>query len=202
MFGGSQLGIAPLIQTVATIASGCGSTGWVYAVLSGHNWAVGLFPVEAQREVFSDPDALVASIVRLGGKAPKQVADGYLFEGAAGKFCSGIEHAKWIMVGASVADASTAPEPRYFLIPKSEIEIVDDWYTAGLRGTRSCSLRIKHAFVPDHRSVSIAEIAPGTAPGIKFHDSPSIGRRFRKSCRCRWPAFRLASRARLCIFMR
>jgi 3-hydroxy-9,10-secoandrosta-1,3,5(10)-triene-9,17-dione monooxygenase len=82
MFGGSQLGISPLIQTVATIASGCGSTGWVYAVLSGHNWAVGLFPVEAQREVFSDPDALVASIVRLGGEAPKQVADGYLFEGA------------------------------------------------------------------------------------------------------------------------
>ena len=31
MFGGSQLGISPLIQTVATIASGCGSTGWVYA---------------------------------------------------------------------------------------------------------------------------------------------------------------------------
>ena len=26
MFGGSQLGISPLIQTVATIASGCGST--------------------------------------------------------------------------------------------------------------------------------------------------------------------------------
>jgi alkylation response protein AidB-like acyl-CoA dehydrogenase len=172
MFGGSQLGISPLIQTVATIASGCGSTGWVYAVLSGHNWAVGLFPVEAQREVFSDPDALVASIVRLGGEAPKQVADGYLFEGAAGKFCSGIEHAKWIMAGASVANPLTAPEPRYFLIPKSEVEVVDDWYTAGLRGTRSSSLRIKPAFVPGHRSVSISEIAMGIAPGIKFHDSP------------------------------
>jgi 3-hydroxy-9,10-secoandrosta-1,3,5(10)-triene-9,17-dione monooxygenase len=48
-FGGSQLGISPLIQTVAAIAKGCGSTGWVYAVLSGHNWAVGLFPIEAQR---------------------------------------------------------------------------------------------------------------------------------------------------------
>ena len=104
MFGGSQLGIAPLVETVATIASGCGSTGWVYAVLSGHNWVVSLFPIEAQREVFSDPNALVASIVRLGGNAPKKVTDGYLFEGAAGKFCSGIEHAKWIMVGASASE--------------------------------------------------------------------------------------------------
>src|SRR5262245_11927547 len=80
MFGGSQLGIAPLVRAVAAIASGCGSTGWVYAVLSGHNWAVGLFPVEAQREVYSDPDALIASIVRLGGNA-KPVSDGFRSEG-------------------------------------------------------------------------------------------------------------------------
>jgi len=172
MFGGSQLGISPLIQTVATIASGCGSTGWVYAVLSGHNWAVGLFPIEAQREVLSDPDALVASIVRLGGNAPKHVTEGYVFEGAAGKFCSGIDHAKWIMAGATVKNQSNVAEPRYFLIPKSDVEIVDDWYTAGLRGTRSSSLRIRRAFIPEHRSVSIPEIADGTAPGIKFHDSP------------------------------
>src|SRR5215467_5441055 len=112
-FGGSQLGIAPLIEAVAAIASGCGSTGWVYAVLSGHNWAVGLFPAEAQREVYSDPDALVASIVRLGGNA-RPVADGYLFENAVGKFCSGIEHAKWVMVGSSVVRNSESPEPRYF----------------------------------------------------------------------------------------
>ena len=172
MFGGSQLGISPLIQTVATIASGCGSTGWVYAVLSGHNWAVGLFPIEAQREVFSNPDALVASIVRLGGAAPKKVADGYLFEGAAGKFCSGIEHAKWIMAGAGVANPSGVPEPRYFLIPKSDVKVVDDWFTAGLRGTRSSSLRVRRAFVPAHRSVSISDIASGTAPGTRLHDSP------------------------------
>jgi alkylation response protein AidB-like acyl-CoA dehydrogenase len=171
-FGGSQLGIGALIRSVAAIASGCGSTGWVYAVLAGHNWAVGLFPAEAQREVFSDPDALVASIVRLGGKPPTKVAGGYLFEDAVGKFCSGIEHAQWVMVGAGVADGAGAPEARYFLIPKSEIEIIDDWFTAGLRGTRSCSIKIARALVPEHRSVSIPEIAAGAAPGIRLHNSP------------------------------
>jgi alkylation response protein AidB-like acyl-CoA dehydrogenase len=172
MFGGSQLGIAPLVETVAVIASGCGSTGWVYAVLAGHNWAVGLFPAEAQREIYSDPDALVASIVRLGGNPPQRVEGGYLFEGAVGKYCSGIEHAKWIMVGAEAADASGHAESRYFLVPKSEVEVVDDWFTAGLRGTRSASLKIKRSFVPEHRSVSIQEIARGTAPGIRLHASP------------------------------
>jgi 3-hydroxy-9,10-secoandrosta-1,3,5(10)-triene-9,17-dione monooxygenase len=172
MFGGSQLGIGPLIETVAVIASGCGSTGWVYAVLSGHNWIVSLFPVEAQREVFGDPDALVASIVRLGGNPPKRVEGGYLFEDAVGKYCSGVEHAKWVMVGAEATDPFGAPEPRYFLIPKSDIEVIDDWFTAGLRGTRSASLKIKRSLVPEHRSVSIPEIAGGVAPGIKLHDSP------------------------------
>jgi 3-hydroxy-9,10-secoandrosta-1,3,5(10)-triene-9,17-dione monooxygenase len=170
-FGGSQLGIAPLVEAVAAIASGCGSTGWVYAVLSGHNWAVGLFPEEAQREVFSDPDALVASIVRLGGNPPQKVSGGYLLEDAAGKFCSGIEHAKWIMVGVGVKDGGAPPEPRYLLIPKSEIEVIDDWFTAGLRGTRSNSLKIRKAFVPEHRSVSISDIARGAAPGIALHNS-------------------------------
>jgi alkylation response protein AidB-like acyl-CoA dehydrogenase len=171
-FGGSQLGIAPLIESVAAIASGCGSTGWVYAVLSGHNWAVGLFPEQAQTEVFSDPDALVASIVRLGGNPPKKVSGGFIFEDAVGKFCSGIEHAKWVMVGAGVKDGEGTPEPRYFLIPKTEIEVIDDWFTAGLRGTRSCSLKIERAFVPEHRSVSIPEITRGTAPGMTLHNSP------------------------------
>lgn len=172
MFGGSQLGISPLVQCVATIASGCGSTGWVYGVLSGHNWAVALFPEEAQREVFSNCNSLVASVVRLGGNAPRKVEGGYLFEDAAGKFCSGIEHASWIMVGASVPNGSQISEPRYFLIPKSEIEVIDDWHTTGLRGTGSNSLKIKRSFVPEHRSVSIPEIVRGEAPGIKLHDSP------------------------------
>lgn len=171
-FGGSQLGIAPLIRTVAAIAAGCGSTGWVYAVLTGHNWMVSLFPAEAQQEVFSDPDALVASVVRLGGKRPTRVDGGYLIEDAVGSFCSGIVHAKWVVLGTAVACESGTVEPQYHLIPKSEVEVIDDWFTAGLRGTRSCSFKVKRSFVPEHRVVSIPDIAAGKAPGILLHDSP------------------------------
>jgi alkylation response protein AidB-like acyl-CoA dehydrogenase len=172
VFGGSQLGIAPLLETVATIATGCGSTGWVYAVLTGHNWLVSHFPAEAQREIFSDPNALVASVVRLGGNRPKRVTDGFVFEDASGHFCSGIEHAQWIAVGTASVDPSGALEPRYFLIPRAEVEVIDDWFTAGLRGTRSCSLKVKRSFVPVHRSVSIPELAAGTTPGATFHNCP------------------------------
>jgi alkylation response protein AidB-like acyl-CoA dehydrogenase len=171
VFGGSQLGFAALIETAAEIAAGCGSTGWVYAVLAGHNWMLSLFPPETQREVFADPNALIASVVRLGGKPPRRVAGGYLFEGAAGKYCSGIDHAAWVLAGASLDNGNGSPEARYFLLPKSDLEIVDDWFTVGLRGTGSHSLRIARAFVPENRSCSVAEMTTGTAPGTLFHDA-------------------------------
>lgn len=170
-FGGSQLGIAALVDVVAEIASGCASTGWVYGVLAGHNWILSLFPEEAQREVFGDPDSLVASIVHLKA-APRRDGDGFVIENAHGKFCSGVSHANWVMVGAGVVNESGPPEARYFLVPKSEIEIIDDWRTAGLRATGSYSLKIKKAFVPAYRSAAIADMARGTAPGIAYHNSP------------------------------
>jgi alkylation response protein AidB-like acyl-CoA dehydrogenase len=173
IFGGSQLGVAALVETVAEIASGCGSTGWVYGVMAGHAWMLSLFPPEAQREVFPDADALIASVVRLGGHPPRRVAGGYLFEGAAGRFCSGIDHAAWVMVGAAVDSGDGSPQSRYFMLPKSEIEIVDDWRAVGLCGTGSHSLRIERALVPDYRSCAIAEMTAGTAPGILFHDASS-----------------------------
>lgn len=170
-FGGSQLGIAALVDVVAEIAAGCGSTGWVYGVLAGHNWILSLFPAEAQREIFGDPDSLVASIVHLKA-TPRRDEGGFVIENAYGKFCSGISHANWVMVGAGVASVSGPPEARYFLIPKSEIEVIDDWYTAGLRATGSYSLKIKKTFVPAYRSAAIADMARGTAPGVAYHNVP------------------------------
>jgi alkylation response protein AidB-like acyl-CoA dehydrogenase len=172
LFGGSQLGLAALVETVAEIASGCGSTGWIYGVLAGHNWMVSLFPVAAQREVFGDEDSLVASVVRLGGERPTRVAGGYLIRDAVGKFCSGIDYATWIILGVGVASGDAAPEARYLLVRKDAVEVVDDWFTSGLRGTGSRSLRIREAFVPEHRSVAIADMARGVAPGSLYHDVP------------------------------
>lgn len=179
-FGGSQLGFGALVETAAIIASGCGSTGWIYGVLAGHNWMVSLFPEEAQREVFGSPDSLVASVVRFGGNRPARVPGGYRIQGGAGKFCSGIDHADWVMLGVGV-ETGGVPEARYLLVPKAEVEVVDDWFTSGLRGTGSRSLRVRDAFVPEHRSVAIADMARGTAPGALYHDAAQFRAPFPQS---------------------
>ena len=170
-FGGSELGMDATLEATIEIAAACGSTGWVYGVLAGHTWLTTKFPVAAQEEVFANPHVLIASLIRLGGSAPERVAGGYAWRGAKGKFCSGIDHAHWVLAGGVVREADGSDVQRYFLLPRSEIEIVDDWYTAGLRGTGSKSIVVRDAFIPEHRSVTFAAMLDGTAPGGEIHGS-------------------------------
>jgi alkylation response protein AidB-like acyl-CoA dehydrogenase len=172
-FGGSQLGFGAMVEITAEIAAVCGSTGWVYGVLTGHNWMLGLFSAEAQAEVFGDSAALTASVFRLGG-VTTPVDGGYRLVGGEGRFCSGIDHSSWVIVGASAPRPDGPPQPLFLLIPISDVEIVDDWFTAGMRGTGSRSIRIADAFVPAHRAIAVADMAVGKTPGALHHnDSPA-----------------------------
>src|SRR5262244_4471317 len=59
-YGGLEHGFDVFAQVVAAIASGCGSTGWVYALLASHQWLIACFSKAAQDEVWEDYNALAA----------------------------------------------------------------------------------------------------------------------------------------------
>jgi 3-hydroxy-9,10-secoandrosta-1,3,5(10)-triene-9,17-dione monooxygenase len=175
-WGGAELGPETWIEVTARLAAGCGSTGWVYGVLLGHMWLVSQFSADAQAEVFGRTDVLVASLVRLGGASPQRVAGGFRWRGARGRFCSGVDHARWIVVGGiATADAESDVEhlqPRWFLIPISDVTVVDDWFSVGLRGTGSKSIEVADAFIPEHRSIPQSALRDGTAPGRTLNGGP------------------------------
>jgi 3-hydroxy-9,10-secoandrosta-1,3,5(10)-triene-9,17-dione monooxygenase len=172
VLGGADLGFATLVDVTVEIASACGSSGWVYGVLAGHSWMINLFPIEAQREIYAGAGALIATVFRLSGDV-RPVPGGYRLTGGEGRFCSGIDHADWVIVGNQVLRDGAEPEPRFFVVPKSDItEIVDDWYVAGMRGTGSKTIKIADAFIPELHSVSVAEMNSGKSPGALFHAKP------------------------------
>jgi len=171
LFGGSELGFADLVSVTAEIASNCGSTGWVYGVLAGHSWLLNLFPLAAQQEVFEDPNALMATVFRLNGEVT-EVDGGYRLVNGEGRFCSGIDFADWVIIGNAIKKADGSVDPCFFNIPKSDIEIVDDWYTTGMRGTGSRSIKIKDAFIPAHRACRLEEMVKGVSPGAAVHKRP------------------------------
>src|SRR5260370_12476031 len=60
VYAGFGYGFDVFAQIVAAIARGCGSTGWVYALLASHQWLIACFSKAAQDEVWQDRNPLSA----------------------------------------------------------------------------------------------------------------------------------------------
>ena len=169
-YGGFELGFEIFAQVVATIASGCGSTGWVYSLLASHQWLIACFSREAQDEVWSDPDAAAAGSYAPVGQAVA-VPGGYRLSGKGG-FCSGCDNAQWQLLGGMIPQPDGPAKPGFFLMPTSDCRIDDNWHTMGLAGTGSKNLVAEDVFVPAHRTLAFAELADATAPGMHANPNP------------------------------
>jgi alkylation response protein AidB-like acyl-CoA dehydrogenase len=60
----------------------------------------------------------------------------------------------------------------WMLVPRSDVTIDDDWFVSGLCGTGSKDLLLDDVFVPNHRVLSIMDLARGTTPGGKANGTP------------------------------
>ncbi|MFF2722101.1 acyl-CoA dehydrogenase [Streptomyces sp. NPDC058011] len=131
------------------------------AAATGNTWTVAQFPLEARQEVFAAPSSRIALQLRLSGPPAQRVPGGHLLRGTWGRFCSGIDHADWIVTGVSAPPAPGAePKPHLVLIPRERTVSIDDWYTSGLRGTGSRSLTVPELLVPDHRVLPLTALDP------------------------------------------
>jgi alkylation response protein AidB-like acyl-CoA dehydrogenase len=176
MHGGFEHGFDIFSQIVATIASGCGSTGWVYALLASHQWLIACFSRRAQDEVWRDRSALAAGTYAPVGRATA-VDGGYRLSGAGG-FCSGCDNAQWQFVGGMIPQPGGPPKPGFFLLPTTDCTIDDNWHTMGLAGTGSKTIVTKDVFVPTHRVLPFAELADATAPGMRDNGNPIFRQSF------------------------
>ena len=57
-FGGTERGLVPFLDCATTLASGCGSAGWVFSVMSFHQFHLALFGLEAQEEDWGEEQSL------------------------------------------------------------------------------------------------------------------------------------------------
>lgn len=161
VWGGGGLGFATALLTTEELSRGCASAGWLRAVMGGNTWTVAQFPLEARQEVFAAPSSRIALQLRLSGPPAQRVPGGYLLRGMWGRFCSGIDHADWVVAGVSAPPAPGAePEPHLVLIPQERTVPIDDWHTSGLRGTGSRSFTVPELLVPGHRVLPLTALDP------------------------------------------
>jgi len=152
--------------------STCGSSAWCLNYLSDHAGILAHFPDEAQHDVWNrNPDACIATSAAPTGKA--EVASGGYRLNGKWSWSSGIRHSHWIMIGGLVFHAGADhPDMRLFLVPVSDLKILDTWYCAGLRGSGSNTVELDNVFVPEHRSVSFETLRDAHSPGSQHNTNP------------------------------
>jgi 3-hydroxy-9,10-secoandrosta-1,3,5(10)-triene-9,17-dione monooxygenase len=171
-FGGLEADPLTFYTAVRLIASACGSTGWVSSVLGVHPWHIGLFPAQAQQDVWGDDQAtrISSSYAPTGKAVPAE--GGHLVSGRW-SFSSGCDHATWVLLGQIVTDEQSRPiDFRTFLLPRADYVIEDVWDTVGLRGTGSNDIVVSDVFVPEHRSLSFTDVSKLVCPGQLLNPAP------------------------------
>lgn len=171
-FGGFEMGWDILCEVTQILAAADGSQAWIARIMADHAQMVSTFPAEAQDDVWAkDHMAHVSAAFDPVGRA-RPVPGGFSFSGRHG-FSSGIDYAQWIICGGFIVkDAGALDGPHFFLVPRSDVTVIDDWHTIGLEGTGSKSFEVKDAFVPSHRRLDGALARVGQGPGIAVNHAP------------------------------
>jgi resorcinol 4-hydroxylase (FADH2) len=169
-YGGFEYGFDVMVQVQATIASGCGSTGWVFGLLASQQWLIACFSKTAQDEIWSDRAALSTGTYAPVARA--EMANGGYRVSGSGSFCSGCDNVQWQFLGGMIPQADGPPKPGFFVLRTADITIDDNWRTMGLAGSGSKTVVADNAFVPAHRALTFAELLNATAPGMSASVNP------------------------------
>lgn len=166
--GEGDLTVTSVLQILETLASADGSTAWDVMAAMGSAFVSSFLPQDTVDRIFATPaDTAATAVGRIGVATATE--GGYIVE-ANWPFLSGTPHASWIGGLCAVHDTD---EPRvnpdgqpYLVMPmlrKERVQLVDNWFTTGLRGTGSYQAEVRGAFVP---ASDVIDFARGQRPGL------------------------------------
>ena len=159
--GGAQLDHPDFLRIVQIFAEADGSVGWsmnqnnVFATYSTR------MNDKTREEIYSNPRAVITNGPPVARSRAIKVDGGYSLSGRW-NFSSGSDHATWIAAltpvqdtednGSSQAEMVSRDDMWILLIPKDEVDMVNNWQVNGLRGTASWGFEADRLFVPKHRT--------------------------------------------------
>lgn len=169
-YGGYEADTRTLVGVATELGRGDGSASWVGSVYWIPGWMACLFPDAVQDEVFSTPDTRVCGT--LSPSAMASAADGGVTVTGKWQFISGAHHAHWQEIIAIFVPPEGEPYPIMALVPMSDLLVVDDWHTAGLKGTGSISTVARDVFIPQERVLPLPAVLQGQTASVANADSP------------------------------
>ena len=172
--GGPELDPLTAFRVVETISRADGSAGWCVFNGSAITAALSRLTVDAVKEIFGDPPAMLGS----GSARPEGTATitegGYVINGRW-NYLSGIDHSTALFLncrllqhdGSPARNDDGSPATQVVVAPVASGTVIDNWATLGMRGTASNDCEYSDVFVPAHHSYRRGD--PSYHPGPLYN---------------------------------
>lgn len=172
-YGGMEISLPEFTDCVAALAGACGGTAWAASLLATHSHQMAMFSKEAQDEFWGEnPDATASSSIAPIGKI-EEVEGGVMFNGRM-TWSSGADHAEWAILGFNRFDEDGEKRYSFGVIPRSQYEILDDWYAAGMKSSGTKTLVVENVFIPEHRIEAAKDMMEGKSSGFDLYPDSKI----------------------------
>jgi alkylation response protein AidB-like acyl-CoA dehydrogenase len=175
-FGGGELDLPTFMEVIEIIAGADGSVAWCLGQSAGCVTSAAYLDTQVAQEIWSPPRSVMAWGPAAKGNRAILVDGGYRIT-ATTQFLSGVHHATWVgcRINATKADGSPCVGPdgkpegvREFLMPRTEVKLLDVWNVAGLRATGSDSFTVENLFIPAERTFLVDDPRDRRHPGLPY----------------------------------
>jgi len=152
VYGGHEASIAEGLEVIYNVSQLNGALGWVLNLGAGAAFFSRSFDPTTAAEIFDHPSTILAGSGAVGGQA-RYINGKYIIAGQWGK-CSGAAHATHFTFNASLKDGTS----HAFIIPREEVQLVDDWPIFGLKPTSSNGISIDKKIISERFKFDIEQV--------------------------------------------
>ena len=153
--GGLETPIGNALRAIEEIAYADGATGWNVMIAFDTGLQAGYLHAPTARALISSIQRpIIAGTISPPGRL-QRTAGGYRLTGRW-SFGSGCQQADVFILGAMVCegdkplvDTNGTPDMREVVVRAADVDILDTWHVAGLRGTGSHDFTVDNLFVAD-----------------------------------------------------
>ncbi len=167
--GGDELAPAAIVEVIEAVAHADASAGWCLMIGSTTALSLAWLPRAEAQTVAATPGLITGGVFAPMGRA--LVENGHYRVSGRWSWASGSANCQWLFGGCVIQSdgaprlrADGRPETRMVVMPSAEVELIDTWHAAGLKGTGSGDMAVHDLVVPRERSVDIA-FEPPVEPG-------------------------------------
>lgn len=161
-YGGYELDVDTFFDVVLILSEADPPMGWLIGFYIEHAFWLAGFSDDVQDEVYGDADHVLAPVaLNIAGGTATPADGGYRVSGRW-SWGTGIVHSTWVIAGCMASDADGGVTPMMFLLPRHEVEAIDNWHIAGMCSTGSMDFAIDDVFVPSERSLPFLGLLDGS----------------------------------------